>query len=384
MKNNTLLALAWSLILPAAAAAQGSAIIHIETVVPERGNPTIPTMTSQVTGTSALEADFDPEPMTQCDPMTVTFTDRSTGGTPVAWEWDVNGDGTVDGTTSTFTYTYHTPGNYRVGLTVRDGSGASASKWKEPYVVLPAIVPNAGPDTTICSGMEVQIGFELEPGSGDPIIEWEPELYLSDPRSPNPLAFPEETITYQVKVNNVGGCSTYDTITITVNPLPAFPDITRSGNTLTSSTEGSNYRWTMNGNVVAEGANFKSYTPTVNGSYSVQVFNTFGCSNTSQPINFVLESSTSVDRELAAMDIRLSPNPFDERTMLQYNLLKSTKVRVTLHNLLGQEVAVLADETQPAGPRSISIDGASLVPGIYVCRMQIGGASHEVNVVRVR
>lgn len=384
MKNHTLLALTCSLIFPAAAAAQVSAITPVESVVPERGIISIPTVTYQVTGTSALEADFDPEPMTQCDPMTVTFTDRSTGGTPTSWEWDVNGDGTVDGTTSTFTYTYNTPGNYRVGLTVRDGSGASASKWKEPYVVLPAIVPDAGRDTTICSGTELQIGFELEPGSGDPVIEWEPQLYLSDPSSPNPIAFPEETITYYVKVNNVGGCSMYDTITITVNPLPAFPNITRSGNTLTSSTEGSNYRWSMGGNMVAQGANLKSYTPTANGSYTVQVFNASGCSNTSQPINFVLESSTGVDREFAAMDLRLSPNPFDERTMLQYNLLKSAKVRVTLHNLLGQEVALLVDEMQPAGPRSVSIDGTSLTPGVYVCRMKIGDASHEMNVVRVR
>jgi len=351
MKNHILLALAFSLVLPMTAMAQ-------------------------------LEADFLPEPDTDCDPFTITFVDNSTGN-PTSWKWDIDDDGTIDGTTRQFTYTYNTPGNYRVKLTVQDGSGATATKWKEPYVVLPAIVPEAGRDTTICSGTELQIGFEPPQGSGDPVYSWEPSLYLSDPSSPNPMAFPEETITYVITVENVGGCVRRDTITITVNPLPAFPDITRAGNTLTSSVEGATYRWYRDDTPI-NGANQRSYTPTVNGSYAVEVITSAGCSNRSQTMNFVLEPSTGVDREFAAMGIRLSPNPFDESTTLHYDLPKGSHVSVKLYDLIGREIATLADEYQSAGPRSIRIDGAPLAPGTYVCRITAGEFVHTSSVVRIR
>lgn len=388
MKYHALLTLSFSLILPIAAASQGfpQGSARTEKVWPERRTAeqaVVPAFEAGMEGaSSALEADFEPTPQTGCDPMTVTFIDRSTGN-PTSWEWDVNSDGTIDGTTQQFTYTYTQPGNYKVTLTVRDGTGASATASKEPYVVKPAIVPDAGRDTTICSGAEIPIGFEPDPGSGDPIFTWEPDLYLSDPFSPNPVAFPEETITYVLTIQNVGGCVTRDTITITVNPLPPFPEILRSGNTLTASVDVPTYRWYRDGTLIPE-ATAKSYTPTANGSYSVEVENASGCSNISSPINFVLDPSSGVGSGLTALDVRISPNPFDEGTLLRYDLPKDAQVTVTIHDILGSTVATLADERQPAGSRSIRIDGVPLAPGIYVCRLTIGDETHTRTIVRIR
>jgi PKD repeat protein len=61
-------------------------------------------------------ADFTATPTSGCSPLTVTFTNAAQGisKTITKWEWDFNGDGTIDRTDTTapspFAYTYNTPG----------------------------------------------------------------------------------------------------------------------------------------------------------------------------------------------------------------------------------------------------------------------------------
>ncbi len=388
MKNHTLLALAFALALPTALAAQSLPVQSTETVIPERKTaeqaaiPLFPHEVHSTRSSSALEADFSPDPLHGCDPLTVTFTDQSTGN-PTVWKWDVNGDGVIDGTTRNFTHTYPGPGSYTVTLTVEDGQGSTASKTKEPYIVFPAIVPQAGNDTTICSGGEVQLGFEPETGGGTPIYTWEPDTYLTDPSLPNPIATPEVTTTYIFTIQNVGGCVTRDTVTISVNELPLFPEITRSGNTLTASVVASSYVWFRDG-VAIPGSNAQSYTPTANGSYSVEVMNNSGCTNMSSTFNFVLQSGASVGygRDLAA--VNLSPNPFAESTTLALDLKKPAHVNVALYDVAGKQVATLLDAQRSAGQHSVQIDGANLAPGVYVCRIMIGDQVETRNIVRVK
>jgi PKD repeat protein len=57
-------------------------------------------------------ANFVATPTSGYAPLTVTFT--STAADAVSTEWDVTNDGYIDGTDTTFTYTYATPGTYTV------------------------------------------------------------------------------------------------------------------------------------------------------------------------------------------------------------------------------------------------------------------------------
>lgn len=57
-----------------------------------------------------------------CSPLTVTFTDMSTGN-PTSWQWDVDGNGTIDYTTRNCSHTYTVAGNYNVRLTVSNAFG---------------------------------------------------------------------------------------------------------------------------------------------------------------------------------------------------------------------------------------------------------------------
>jgi hypothetical protein len=71
------------------------------------------------------------------------------------------------------------------------------------------------------------------------------------------------------------------------------------------------------------------------------------------------------------------PNPFNPETEIRYSLVEVSRVELKVFDVVGSEVAVLADEVQPAGFHSIrwggtDIAGRSLSSGIYFCRLTTG------------
>ena len=67
------------------------------------------------------------------------------------------------------------------------------------------------------------------------------------------------------------------------------------------------------------------------------------------------------------------PNPFNPVTQISYVLAQSGHVRLSVVNLLGQEVAVLADERQEAGEYSVSWNASELSSGLYFARLETQG-----------
>lgn len=62
------------------------------------------------------------------------------------------------------------------------------------------------------------------------------------------------------------------------------------------------------------------------------------------------------------------PNPFNPSTTIAYALPAESHVRIEIFNLLGERVAVLADEVRPAGSHRVVWD-ARAPSGVYFCRM---------------
>jgi PKD repeat protein len=88
-------------------------------------------------------ANFTATPMSGDSPLTVNFTDQSTGS-PTSWFWDFDNDGAVDNTEQNPSYTYEKAGNYTVNLTVSNADG-SDSEVKTEYIV---VSTQETPDTT--------------------------------------------------------------------------------------------------------------------------------------------------------------------------------------------------------------------------------------------
>ncbi|MFZ4620900.1 MAG: T9SS type A sorting domain-containing protein [Bacteroidota bacterium] len=69
------------------------------------------------------------------------------------------------------------------------------------------------------------------------------------------------------------------------------------------------------------------------------------------------------------------PNPFNPSTLISYTLANQSYVRLIVTDLLGREVAVLAEGTEASGKHVVSFSGASLPSGIYFYTLVTPGSS---------
>lgn len=86
----------------------------------------------------------------------------------------------------------------------------------------------------------------------------------------------------------------------------------------------------------------------------------------------------------SAPTLTVGPNPAAASATVRYTLAAPGAVRLTLTDVLGREVAVLADGERPAGPHEASFDAGRLAPGVYVVRLTAasGPVTRRVTVVR--
>lgn len=66
------------------------------------------------------------------------------------------------------------------------------------------------------------------------------------------------------------------------------------------------------------------------------------------------------------------PNPFNPTTTIEYTLPSAAQVRLTVYNVLGQEVASLLEGEREAGRHRFKFDAAELPSGVYVYRLEAG------------
>jgi len=67
------------------------------------------------------------------------------------------------------------------------------------------------------------------------------------------------------------------------------------------------------------------------------------------------------------------PNPFNPATHIRFSVPRAGHVRLTVHNILGQAVAVLVNETLPAGNYLADFQSGNLSSGVYFYRLEAGG-----------
>lgn len=144
-----------------------------------------------------------------CTPANIDFKNTSKFGTGYEWNF---GDGT-NATAINPSHLYTQAGSYKISLIAFNDECNFQDTTFQLIDVHTFQIPKAN-DTTICSGEKVQLSTVQDVNYS---YMWAPQNSLNDPAIANPVASPETSTPYTVKVSNAY-CDAFDTILVTVYP----------------------------------------------------------------------------------------------------------------------------------------------------------------------
>ena len=352
-------------------------------------------------------ADFSGTPTTGYAPLTVAFTDLSTG-VPTSWSWTFGDGGTS--TAQNPSYTYTAAGTYTVALTATNAYGSNTNT-KTGYITV------TSPPAQSCDDFNDgnYTGWVNAYGT------WSASnFYLkgnsntTDARITSPFgAFTTATIDCDVRMNS--------------------GRTQRNARIIFAYTNSSNYRfvqgddvgntWKIYERVSGRNTQRASWTATISTAtwYHVQVVvasdgtttlkvggttigsykfasavsGAVGCGFTKSNSDFdnfcvgagvsgevgpsIPESETIAGNSAGALPEgyvldQNYPNPFNPTTIIGYSLPGTSHVTLEIYNVLGQGVRTLVDQMQPAGQYQIewnSTDesGRPVASGVYLYRL---------------
>ncbi len=376
------------------------------------------TKVDYITVYDPITADFSGTPTSGDAPLTVTFTDQSTG-TVTAWSWDFG-----DGTTSTEqnpTHTYNSAGTYTVTLTASN-SCDSDTQTKTDYITVTE--PTGNPPVADFSG---------SPTSGDaPLTVTFTDLSSNNPTSwswdfgdgttstvQNPTHTYNTPGTYTVSLtaSNAYGSDTNtktDYITVTQASQPTMHvnqvNVTKETFWIISRGRAEIQIVDANGagveNATVDGtwsggaSGSSSVTTDANGwatSYSSWVWgdadftfcvdnvsksgwqydaaaNVEECGSTTDPGAQVTQlTNVNLEEIELQSDIKFAsnaPNPFNPTTTITFFVPQASNVTVEIYNLLGQKVITLFNGLAEPGLKQVrwnasNTNGLKVPSGVY-------------------
>jgi gliding motility-associated-like protein len=190
---------------------------------------------------------------TVCLGSPTTFTDATTGA-PNGWTWDF-GDGTGGITGPIITHTYLTPGSFLTSLIVSGGSANCTDQTFQVVVVVDDVIAGISVNTLpICDGDNINFIDNSIINLGS-ITNWAWNFgdgNTSNAQNPTYSYANPGTYTVSLTVTSNGGCTSSDSVAITVNAPPVANFVAQSTclNTPTNFTDVStgsinSWQWTF-------------------------------------------------------------------------------------------------------------------------------------------
>jgi len=118
-----------------------------------------------------------------------------------------------------------------------------------------------------------------------------------------------------------------------------------------------------------------------------------GCSTLGpEDIDIVVASRTGASVPVAHTAVEvdsftmksLYPNPFNPVTKLSYDVEKAGNLRISVYNILGQEVAELFNDYQSFGSHSLIWNASNMASGVYYINLDLNGQSETNKVMLIK
>ena len=137
------------------------------------------------------------------------------------------------------------------------------------------------------------------------------------------------------------------------------------------------YGWGTQNSINGNELNGKPNTIVINdilevGLHQLRIYNN-GAAQIYSIAAYVSPKLTSIEKtEIPRGDIilRVSPNPFNSSTIINYRTNKPSHNKIIIYNTLGQRVETLISKFQQAGEYNLSWNGNGQTSGIYICILE--------------
>lgn len=159
---------------------------------------------------------------------------------------------------------------------------------------------------------------------------------------------------YSINGLTVNSCPIIDSIHVTVHPTPVV-SISDMNDTLVSTYSGL-HQWYLNGTQIG-GAHDSTYVPTGSGIYYCTVTDVYGCTGTSNSINWIFPG---ISIPVKISDVMLYPNPAKDVVNIKFNSGKEN-LELKIFDAVGRLVLgqIIFEDT--------AIDISELKAGVYQC-----------------
>ncbi len=251
------------------------------------GCPRTLTKNNYVQASNGVVANFTNTTPTGCSlPVTIIFTNTSTGSGTLSYAWNFG-----DGGTSTAqhpTHTYTTSGSFTVTLVVTSSTGCSRTVVRNNAVVINFLTASFNAPASACVNLPVNFNNTTSPAPTTVFWTFGDGTNSTDLSPVKTYTTPGTYIVKLVAYRGTCADSTTSSITISARPTAAFSAANRAAcmppltvNFVNTSTPFVNYNWDFGDGSTSTASN-PSHTYTGYGSFIVRliVTNFSGCSDT--------------------------------------------------------------------------------------------------------
>lgn len=365
-----------------------------------------PTMVSGGGCSPLVTANFTGSPTSGTAPLTVQFTDTSTGS-PTSWSWNFGDGGTS--TAQNPSRVYAAAGTYNVTLTATNACG-SDGETKNGYIT----VGGGGVTWTTITSDNFEAGFGSFSDGGNDCSRYTADTFawegvaaidlqdnagtasaMTTTTARNVSSYNTQEITFYFRAQSFETAENFyveyfngSVYQIVANYVVGTSFNNGSFYTATITLPRASFTFPTNARIRfrcdASGNDDDVYIDLVTWRATTSVLQVFE----QEPI--ALKGGDGVEPQLAstrtlATELEQNfPNPFNPRTTIAFTLASEGHVQLDVYDVSGRNVATLVNGVKGIGRHTVDFEASSFSSGIYFYRLNAGGVVTQKKMVLLK